>query len=1043
LIITRNIFNEAIQPLAEWKNKKGLKTKVISFENMPDTNIVKDSILFYNPEYVLLVGHTSLIPSFVWPVVTVPTDNYYADLNDDTLTDIYVGRFPARNLQECLTMVNRTLLYERTPYMLDTTWYHKGTTIANGFDTYYSTWLNYYRQNCMYARELMLNSGYSHVDTFFNPPPGYNPYNADSILQAVHDGRTYLLYRGEASVSWDFPFGVNPELTDNYPKYPFIVSGSCFTIALYGSANYSGEKWLQSGSETPTTPNGAVAYFGTTSAETYFISQYRGAVVCGLFKALFEEESLTTGSIAKRGKDSLYSAYGLGDEFERYIEWNLLGDPELNLWTAVPQTMVVTHDPIIHGSQDFCVTVKDQYDNPISNALVCVMMPNEPTFYYYGYTDNSGSVTFAVTPIISDSVWVTVTARNYHPYEGTCFAILDFLSDSPEATGFNQNRHLVRKPSTNSLHLVFHSHNRIFYSYSVDGNWQPVELIDIGKFPCISLDLEGKPWIAYLSPDNKSLNCAMRRDDGTWKKMFIFGIDACGEYAPEFIGQPSMVHNIYFAEPPMAYLVCSFNSSANMTSFIQFLPFDTITVVYPPPLDLGPPEDSLCNPCISITPGDILHAVWQRKRENTWSIYYKTTLEKVTPSRIYETQGNLDWSELVPVSTPINPITEPASNPSTETYGEYVYAAWRGPNENGTFPGDVWRRARRLDDPPGVWRDPQNKSETPDNESNYPVMSTDFVTVWQEQINDTNWDIWARFGQAASSQPIFETPKSSQFPHIAGYWAPTSVFICNTIWTEQIDTNIYEVRFGQYQYPPAEDYDNSYYSVEIGDTSPSPHCVERDGYFQYGSYSVDYSNQGLKYRLPYLNPQYSYLLRAIIYRTGQNNWVEDFYTDSTLTATALFEPNKPETVWFQLPKESYENTEVLQEIERIVGSHAVVADLRLYQFEVVGDSGGEGGQSAGSFSFQRPCLYQSFPNPFKFRANIRFQLPRQSKVSLVIYDITGRAVRKLLDEVKEPGPHAISWNGRDDRERILPQSIYFYRLRTNEFTDTKRIILIR
>jgi len=52
-------------------------------------------------------------------------------------------------------------------------------------------------------------------------------------------------------------------------------------------------------------------------------------------------------------------------------------------------------------------------------------------------------------------------------------------------------------------------------------------------------------------------------------------------------------------------------------------------------------------------------------------------------------------------------------------------------------------------------------------------------------------------------------------------------------------------------------------------------------------------------------------------------------------------------------------------------------------------------------------------------------------------------VRKLLDEVKEPGLHAIAWNGRDDRERILPQGIYFYRLKTNEFADTKRIILIR
>ncbi len=267
-------------------------------------------------------------------------------------------------------------------------------------------------------------------------------------------------------------------------------------------------------------------------------------------------------------------------------------------------------------------------------------------------------------------------------------------------------------------------------------------------------------------------------------------------------------------------------------------------------------------------------------------------------------------------------------------------------------------------------------------------------------------------------------------------------FICNAIWTEQIDTSHYEVKFDQYQYPP-EDYDNSYYTVEIGDTNPSPYCVERDGHQQYGPYSVDYSNQGLKYRLPYLNPQYSYLLRAIIYRTGQNNWIEDFYTDSTLTATALFEPNKPETVWFQLPKESYENTEVLQEIEKIVGSQALIADLRLYQKEVFEDSGGGGGQSAGSFSLQKPSLYQSFPNPFKFRAIIRYQLPLQSKVSLTIYDISGRAVHKLLDEVKEPGQYNIVWDGKDDRRRTIAQGIYFYRLKSDRFSDTKRMVYIK
>ena len=157
----------------------------------------------------------------------------------------------------------------------------------------------------------------------------------------------------------------------------------------------------------------------------------------------------------------------------------------------------------------------------------------------------------------------------------------------------------------------------------------------------------------------------------------------------------------------------------------------------------------------------------------------------------------------------------------------------------------------------------------------------------------------------------------------------------------------------------------------------------------------------------------------------------------------MFEPNHPETVWFQLPKESYENTEVLQEINKIVGSQALIADLRLYQKEVFENSGGGGGQSAGSFSIQKTSLNQSYPNPFRYRINICFQLPVQSKVSLTIYDISGRAVRNLINGVKGPGLQTIVWDGKDYRGKTLAQGIYFYRLKTNRFTDCKRTILIK
>ncbi|MDH5187124.1 MAG: hypothetical protein OEW70_08695, partial [candidate division WOR-3 bacterium] len=97
------------------------------------------------------------------------------------------------------------------------------------------------------------------------------------------------------------------------------------------------------------------------------------------------------------------------------------------------------------------------------------------------------------------------------------------------------------------------------------------------------------------------------------------------------------------------------------------------------------------SPSIAISPKGYLHVVWQRKRENTQSVYYEATLDKVTPTIIYETQGNLDWSEKYPVSYWPDYPTEPASNPFVEAYGDKVFVTWRGPYNETNEIGEIWR----------------------------------------------------------------------------------------------------------------------------------------------------------------------------------------------------------------------------------------------------------------------------------------------------------------------------------------------------------------
>lgn len=83
-------------------------------------------------------------------------------------------------------------------------------------------------------------------------------------------------------------------------------------------------------------------------------------------------------------------------------------------------------------------------------------------------------------------------------------------------------------------------------------------------------------------------------------------------------------------------------------------------------------------------------------------------------------------------------------------------------------------------------------------------------------------------------------------------------------------------------------------------------------------------------------------------------------------------------------------------------------------------------------------LKQNYPNPFNPVTRINFELPNESKVILKIYDISGREISNLIDEIRSPGYYSIDFNGSD-----LASGAYFYVLTAGEFSGTKRMILIK
>ncbi|HJY63624.1 MAG TPA: ammonia-forming cytochrome c nitrite reductase subunit c552 [Ignavibacteria bacterium] len=88
-------------------------------------------------------------------------------------------------------------------------------------------------------------------------------------------------------------------------------------------------------------------------------------------------------------------------------------------------------------------------------------------------------------------------------------------------------------------------------------------------------------------------------------------------------------------------------------------------------------------------------------------------------------------------------------------------------------------------------------------------------------------------------------------------------------------------------------------------------------------------------------------------------------------------------------------------------------------------------------------LTQNYPNPFNPTTYINFAIPKQSDVTIKIYDITGREVKTLVNQKMIPGTYKVDWQSDNNAGKIVSSGVYFYRIIAGGFTDTKKMVLVR
>jgi len=416
LIITPDSFVEEIQPLAEWKTRKGMLARVVPTSEAGYTSVeirqyIVEAVTTWEPapEYVLLVGGMSQLP-MPW-VEDGYSDTYFGNVDDDHFVEIHPGRFPASSAGEVETMVAKTLQYERTPSLDDPDYYTSAALLLyEDWDD--DDWLHYYG-DVNWETGLMREAGFT---TVHNITHGTTPNSASVFQGCLENGLAYACHHGVVGgfTDCDWPgYSVDPTWLDNGPMLPVIVSYSCQTMAYSPDWACGGELWMRAGS--PGDLRGAAAFVGQ-SVSCEYCAHWRSALRRGFWGHIFEDtadtEVCTFGEAVEAGRLHYYDEFHLSSQ---YHASNLYGDPELNLWTGLPQEWAFSHPPTVpRGQVD--VTVSAAVTGEARPGVV-VCISGDHGAYAVGTTDASGQLTLSVDTRDDDVLYVTATGRNLLPYE--------------------------------------------------------------------------------------------------------------------------------------------------------------------------------------------------------------------------------------------------------------------------------------------------------------------------------------------------------------------------------------------------------------------------------------------------------------------------------------------------------------------------------------------------------------------------------------------------------------------------------------------------
>ena len=425
LIISHSQLANYQNAYVSWKKSLGFDVYIVNKSDIGSSiqqikTYIENHYHTYKCDYLFLWGDvtgTFAIPTnyYLSPEYAEndADDNYYAMLEgDDYFPELLVGRFSFADASEFITMINKTITYEKTPYMTDTNWMKRSLMVAGNYaegGLRPSTPISMSR----WLRNKMLSYGYAQVDTVYFPPsfPG-----TTAIQQSINQGVQFISYRGWGDANgWHYPQFHIPDLnnTFNGPKMPIVYSIVCNTGDFANTVNPNfGEKWMRMG--TMSNPGGCVAFVGPSDLHTK--TRLNNSIASGAFRSIFDYGVRGFGTSVLMGKIELYKNFPNDLASNQYVAfyyhvYNILSDPTLNMWALVPNQI---SENVIEGGLTFNQSDSHLRINAPHLNSGLISGTKDGINYSYAPIENGYGI-LPIDPNVEGELTITISKKNYVP----------------------------------------------------------------------------------------------------------------------------------------------------------------------------------------------------------------------------------------------------------------------------------------------------------------------------------------------------------------------------------------------------------------------------------------------------------------------------------------------------------------------------------------------------------------------------------------------------------------------------------------------------